>query len=187
VRLSLFPVRGHVRTFAIRLDGSRAAETRLPSTNQLGVNGRAGRDIRDVLRLPERLEQLVLRHQDRRLELAERTTGADCNRDARARDVVRCLDQGEAVTLAERIPETLQLAACVLEDPADGLRAVFRAVDQLGPDLGLVAEGRHIEGHNTSLSDPAPSPRKAESPWPRDGRGSLRRAADQGSDSRAWY
>jgi hypothetical protein len=45
----------------------------------------------------------------------------------------------------------LQLAACVLEDLTDGLRAVFRAVDQFSPDLRLVAKGGHIEGHNTLL------------------------------------
>src|SRR6266496_4322346 len=134
-----------------------------PADESLRVNGRPGRHVRNVPRLLKRLEQLVRRHQDRRLELAERTARADSDRDARARHIVRRLDQGEAVALAERVPEALQLAARVLEDAADGLCAVFRAVDQLGPDLRLVAEGRHVEGHNPSLLRPRPVPAYGQS------------------------
>ena len=133
-------VRGRGRT---RLDPA-------PADDQLlGVNGRAGRHVGDVLCLVQGLEQLVLCHQDGRLELAERSARVDGDRDAGAGDVVRRLDQGEPVAGTEGEPEALQLAAGVLEDPADGLGAVLRAVNQLGPDLRRVIESRHIKRHNT--------------------------------------
>src|SRR5207247_6812328 len=53
--------------------------------------------------------------------------------------------------LAEGIPEPFQLAACLLEDLADRLLPVLRALDQLRPDLGLVAESGHVERHKRSF------------------------------------
>jgi hypothetical protein len=92
---------------------SGLSTTRLPLYDQPGVNGRAGRHVCDVLRLLQRLEQLVLCHQDGRLEFAERSARADGDCDAGAGDVVRRLDQGEPIVVAEGVPEALQLAACV--------------------------------------------------------------------------
>ena len=93
------------------------------------------------------VEQLGLRHDDVCLELAERAARGDRDRQAGSGDVVRPFDQREAVVFAERVPDAVEHAAGILEDLANGLLAILRALDEPGPRLRRVAELGHVEGH----------------------------------------
>src|SRR5712691_3905157 len=125
-----------------------------PAALGLGVDGLGWRDVVDVRTDMERVEHLALGHQRRRLELAERTTRGDRDRQASRRRVVRRLDEREAVGLAEGIPEPAELAARLLKDLADRLLPILGALHESRPNLGLVAKGGHVKRHETSFRNP---------------------------------
>jgi hypothetical protein len=113
------------------------------------VNGCAGRHVCDVLRLLQRLEQLVLGQRD----VVSNLRNAPLALIAIAMLALLVTWSGAWISAklslrpkAYQRPFSLQPASSA---SGDGLGAVFRVADELGPDLRLVIKGRHRKGHNT--------------------------------------